>query len=213
MLPLAPVSWQHIAMIRLCAVSTLIWAALIAGCSGMAREEVLMPQRHSGMANKAYPEFDLSDARLTILPTLISEELLAMFAPLVVVPTPASEINFIKKPLDVQFYVFVDSGEIMFDLDTFGVLVNDSAKHYPTKTEIQHIEHHNVGRAEYTWVPVSGTTTLPARDALYSFKLTFDIPRQETAQFSLVIGELTVNGRTIQLKPVFFERMFRTMPR
>ena len=192
---------------------SLLLAVTIAACSGLVREEVLMPVKATGMTSEMYPTYDLSGARLIIYPTLISEELQALFAPLTVIPTPGSEVKFIDAPLSVDIYLYVDEGNVVLNPDTFSVRINDTDFYYPERTELQHIVHKDTGRSEYNWEAVTGERTFPARGPPYRVSFKFGAPRQEVQSFVFFIGHLSVDGHQIRVEPVRFERQFRSMPR
>jgi len=177
----------------------------------MVREEVLT---FSEAPNTRYVTYNLAGADLMIKSVVISQELKAVFGPLLILPAFTSEVEIINKPLSIEFLIFVKQGEVALDLDSISAVINEADTNLPIiKKEIENIIHHKTRRSESTWEPTFGSKILPTKSSPYSFKLTFDIPRQEVKSLRLSFGNLTVNGKKAIVNPLVFERLFRTIGR
>jgi len=198
-------------------LTTLLW-----GCGGTVWEEVYAPIKPtlSTMTASEVPyniydkhsHFILGDdeIEITAYKVLLSEKLSMVYGPVFVMPTPFSDVKTYDENL--MILVSVEAKRGTFSMNTHDVIVKLNGSnhiHRPTSTT-----QSPPGTENST--EVSGLITLSAtsnKPNLQFFHFSYDIPKTDMGPFVLQFGELTLNGKIVNLPELPFERRGRYAPR
>ena len=181
-----------------------IWliVAVVSGCSGMAKVEMMAPVAPvlEVEVGRPYPydighsryskniiTFTRRDLHVEIHPVKLSEQMVAIFGPAVIIPTPASEKVTYGGSLSIDVVIHLKFGRASFDYQDFVVLLGESRR---------------VLKPRQAGTVISN----PRFESKERFSFTYEISTEDLSRFVFRLGDINVNGTVVSFPEISFER-------
>jgi hypothetical protein len=197
--------------------SLLLIIILIAGCSGMSRVKIYAPiapdlepkiersspQKTWEKAKYSSVSFDLGNVLLNVYSVDLSEKMIMLFGPAVILPTPLAEEVIRDELLSISVRIKLHSGTVSFDPQDFVVLLDESNRLFSPMSIKENA--HITREGKYISNEVTGPVILsePSIEQVYIF--TYDIPKINLPPFVFRLGELTIDGKVVRFPELPFE--------
>jgi hypothetical protein len=199
----------------------IVLSFLLGGCTGIVDQEVyapIPPTLETKIAGQVPYEiheggnaisFDFGDVKLYVYKVALSEKLIMVIGPAVILPTPTAETVIFDENLMIAVAITVRRGTVSINPPNFVVMLDESnLLHRPKSIKTFYWKDTPNGK-EYVSQEVTGVVTLGNtnnKKEWQSFEVTYDIPKVNLSPFVFHLGELRINESVIRIPEIIFER-------
>lgn len=183
-------------------------------CAGTMDEEAYEPVPQAGKQAGSYRPYstaiDLGDASVAIFPVVLSERLRTIYGPALVLPAIGSEKKILDEPVRIRIWVELRHGLATADLSKAAIILGEAGRTlYPSSVERDVIHHYQGKRSESIREKLEGPIQMAGQRTTHMFVLTYGILTTQLQPFALHIPDIHLNGRSVTVKPIAFERSNR----
>jgi hypothetical protein len=171
-------------------------AITVAACAGLVEGEAYQPVQvgqPDPKIHRPHAAVRLSDASIVVFPVVVSEQLRRIYGPALILPTFWEEKAVVDKPLRLEVWLKLPSGDAMVDFSGAAVRLGERTV-YPTF----------VGR-KWTGERSEGAVRLAGQTLAHVFELNFEVRTTQLQPFTLYLPDLQINGRMVSVDPIAFQ--------